>query len=762
MEPASTIDRFRGIGFIASYVPRPCGIATFTDDLANAVVQESRGRQPVIVAAMNDTPDGYAYPDRVKFAIRQDYTIDYSRAADFLNFSRIDVISLQHEFGIFGGEWGSNVLTLMRDLHRPVVVTCHTVIEEMEPFQKEIFREIVARAHKLVVMSRRASHMLENVYGARGEKIVHIPHGIHDVPFVDPNYYKDRFGIEGRRVILTFGLLHENKGIEYMIEALPAIVARHPRTTYLVLGATHPQVIARDGEAYRLMLQRRVRELGLEEFVLFHPRYVELDELLEYLGAAEVFVSPYINKEHSTSGALAYAMGSGKAVVSTPYWYAEELLADGRGRLVPFCDPDGLADAITSLFDDEVALSVVRKKAYTYARRMMWPAVARSYLELFDDVRSHVPKTMPTASAVKRPISATNLPVPKLDHLLRLSDDTGPARFARHTVPDWSHGYRLEEAATVLVTSAKYHEVFGDKAAARLTETCLALLQILVGTGEKVAEGLDYTRRKTGSASEAAIGKTIWALGYLVNRKTSLLVEPAHDLFHQLSPHARLAEPQAIAYALLGAANYLQRLPGALQVRRYLADNADTLLAECGDPCGMQDREWPDRAVIVQALVAAGTTLGDERIRQCARSLINELRETTANGTVFARPGKNSEGEELPVVAATFIEALSAAFHDTHDPELLGPIRSAADWFLGANCLGQALYDFKTGGCHDALTPSGPNRNQGTMATAFCILAFSTLHELAGSDAATLFEQPAQIDRHLFTTIKSVSKSESA
>ncbi|MDH3215433.1 MAG: glycosyltransferase family 4 protein [Candidatus Krumholzibacteria bacterium] len=751
MEPPSGIDRFRGIGFISSYVPRPCGIATFTDDLANAVVQESRGRQSVIVAAMNDRPQGYAYPNRVKFEIRQDYTVDYSRAADFLNFSRIDVLSLQHEYGIFGGEYGANVLTLMRDLHRPVVVTCHTVVQDADPAKKEVFDEIAARADKLVVMSARAGQLIEDIHRVRRDKIVHIPHGIHDVPFIDPNYFKDKFGVEGRRVILTFGLLHENKGIEYMIEALPDIVAKHPRTTYLVLGVTHPAIVRRDGEAYRLMLQRRVRELGLEEYVLFHPRYVELDELLEYLGAAEIFVSPYIHEEHSTSGALAYAMGSGKAVVSTPFWYAKELLAEQRGSLVPFNDPEALSREIISLLDDEVTLNAIRKRAYTFCRSMVWPAVARGYLELFDQVRSQVPKTLPTASAMKSPISASNLPVPKLDHLLRLSDDTGPAHYARHTLPDWVHGYHLEDAANVSVASSKYHEVFGDAAAVRLTETCLALLQTLVGTGETVAQGLDYTRQRMGNASQVDIGKAIWALGFLVNRKSWLVVEPAYDLFHQLLPHANLTEPQGVAYALLGAANYLQRFPGALEVRRYLTSSAARLRADCGESCGLQVWPWPDRAVVAQALTAAAAALMDDGIRTCASSMIEQLRETTSNGTVFLKPGENPEGEELPIVAATFIEAVGSAFRNTRERELLEPIRSAADWFLGANRVGQALYDFKTGGCHDALTPSGPNRNQGTQATAFCILAFTSLHELAGSDAgSTLLDATPTSEGSLF------------
>jgi glycosyltransferase involved in cell wall biosynthesis len=357
-----------GIAFVGDYLPRNCGIATFTHDLAEAVARQTGRNQPVIVVAMNDTPKGYAYPDRVKFEVRQDYQIDYSRAADFLNFSRIDVVCLQHEYGIFGGDWGSNLLTLLRDLHRPFIVTCHTVFRDTQPVQKEVFEEIAARAAYLIVMSDLAVSMLQDIYKVPSEKIMLIPHGIHDVPFIDPSFYKDKFGVEGRDVLLTFGLLHRKKGIEYMIEALPAIAERHPKVTYLVLGATHPHVVKQEGESYRLSLQRRVRELGLEDHMLFHPRFVELDELLEYLGATDICVTPYLNLEQITSGALAYAMGSGKAVVSTPYGHAKELLSDGRGRLVPLRDSEALSREINALLDDEVVMSSVRKKAYMHTR----------------------------------------------------------------------------------------------------------------------------------------------------------------------------------------------------------------------------------------------------------------------------------------------------------------------------------------------------------------------------------------------------------
>ncbi len=740
-ETSDTLQPARGIAFLASYLPRACGIATFTKDLSDAVTLQAGRHQSVIVTAMNDLAEGYNYPDRVKFEVRQDHQVDYSRAADFLNFSGIEVLSLQHEYGIFGGKWGTNVLTLLRDLHRPVVVTCHTVLQQPDPVQKEVFLEIAARAKKLVVMSEKAFSFLDDVYNIDREKIVLIPHGIHDVPFIDPNYYKDKFGVEGRRLLLTFGLLSRNKGIEYMIEALPRIVEKHPKTTYLVLGATHPGVVREEGESYRLGLQRRVRELGLEEHVLFHPRFVELDELLEYIGATDIFIAPYLNLDQITSGALAYAAGAGKAVVSTPFWHAEELLADGRGRLVPPEDSEALSREVLSLLDNEVELNAMRKRGYMYCRNHVWSSVARQYLDVFDEIARHGSKSVVLATAMRRPIAPTNLPAARIDHLKRLCDGTGPAHHARHAIPDWSHGYRLEDAAGVLVASTRYHDIYNDPESLALAEINTALLQTLIGDGRNVTGALDYTRKPTEKASETDVAKGLWALGYLAHRGPSTLAEPAIEMFHQLMDNASIQQPRAAAYAVLGAANYMNRFPGAFQIKRFMSRQAKTVVDFCSDP-GWIDRwghaDWP---IAVQALAVAAGILEDDKLRDLYRKLLTAIREVTSDGTRFPDTDPGAPPEELPVTAAVFIEALGAAYRDEGDEELILVIRSAVDWFLGANQLEQPVYDFATGGCHDALTAAGVNRNQGMESTLYCLLAFLTLQRLA---SVTLEEESPQ------------------
>lgn len=653
-----------------------------------------------------------------------------------MNFGRLDGVSLQHEYGIFGGEAGANVLTLVRDLHRPFVVTCHTVLEEPSRAQREVLAEIAARASRVVVMNERAFAFLEHRYGVPREKTALIPHGVHDVPFVDPNYYGDELGVAGRRVLLTAGLRSRNKGIEHVIEALPAIVALHPKVTYVVLGATHPAVLRDEGESYRLELQRRVRTLGLEGHVLFHPRFVEIDTLLEYIGAADIFLTPYLNMDQITSGALTYAMGSGKASVSTPFFHAVELLADGRGRLVPPRDSAAIAKVVSELLGDEVALSAMRKKAYLYCRSMIWPVVAGAYMKLFDEVRSRAPATVPMGAGVARPISPSNIPQPRLDHLLALSDDTGLAHHARRAVPDWRYGYHLEDAAAGLVAATRFHATFASKGAEALAGRCFALVQYLVTGPDGPSEGLDYARNRLGAASDVALGKAAWAVGYAVSHGKSMLAEAAYDIFDDLMRAAPFRDARATAYATLGAANYLERYPGASGIRRALTACAG-LLSDATATEGWQERwQSDDHGVAAQALAVASSALGRGDLLERATALAAGLLEETREGTLFTKPGENPDEEESAASATAFIEALSALHHARPDPALLRPIRAAADWFLGANRRGEALYDFATGGCYDALSASGLNRNQGTEATTACLIAMLTLNELAGAQAA--------------------------
>ncbi len=389
----------RNIALVGTYLPRPCGIATFTRDLAEAIAGEIGKNQRVVAVAMNDSAGGYDYPDRVRCQVQQESDLDYFKAVDFLNSSDVDVVNLQHEYGIFGGECGSKVLDLIDKIRKPLIVTCHTVKNQPDPVKREVLAKIAAKADKLVVMSQAAFKIFEGVYGTTRDKIVYTPHGIHDTPFVEPAPYKVRLGLDGRQVLLTFGLLHPSKGIEYMLEALPSIVEKHPELTYVVLGATHPAILRDEGDGYRQSLERRVDELGMREHVLLENRFVELSELQEYLGACDILVTPYTKLDQITSGVLPYAMGKGRAVVSTPYWHAKDLLTNGRGRIVPDRDAPALAREIIGLLDDPEMLRSVWKEAYAYSRSMTWSAVARTYVRLFDEVCERDTRVKPMVAA---------------------------------------------------------------------------------------------------------------------------------------------------------------------------------------------------------------------------------------------------------------------------------------------------------------------------------------------------------------------------
>ena len=354
-----------------------------------------------IALPVNDIEEGYAYPPRVRFELTEKDIESYRRAADFLNINNVDLVSLQFEYGIFGGRAGSHVLALLRELRMPIVTTLHTILREPDPDQRRVLEAVAALSDRMIVMSQRGSEMLQEIYRVAAEKIDVIPHGIPDVPFVDPSFHKDLFGIEGKLVLLSFGLLSANKGIENVIAALPAIVARFPNVVYLILGATHPHVIQHEGETYRLSLQWLAQEKGVEGNVIFYNRFVSLEELVEFIGAADIYITPYLNAAQIVSGTLAYTLGAGKAIVSTPYWYAEEMLADGRGALVPFKDPAALADQVIDLLDNETKRHAMRKRAYLFGRAMIWPQVAHRYMESFSRARAERRHFIPPGLAAK-------------------------------------------------------------------------------------------------------------------------------------------------------------------------------------------------------------------------------------------------------------------------------------------------------------------------------------------------------------------------
>jgi glycosyltransferase involved in cell wall biosynthesis len=386
--PAPGDSRPVRIAVVGNHLPRQCGIATFTTDLCDALTAEY-GASGLRVAAVNDRQSSYVYPARVRNVIVEGDPASYRATANSLNAGNVDLVCLQHEYGIFGGKAGSHVLELLEHLNMPVVTTLHTVLRLPDPDQRRVMQQIAARSERLIVMSEYSSRTLQDVFKVSAAKIELIPHGIPDLPFVEPALYKDALAISGKLVLLTFGLLSPNKGFENVIQAMPRILARHKNAVYVIAGATHPHVRAREGDRYRDQLQAMARELGVEREVIFHNRFVSPQEMASLVGSADIYVTPYCHVAQAVSGTLAYAMGAGKAIISTPYWHAAELLSDGRGALVPFENPPAIADAAIELLDNEAARQAMRKRAYLYARKMVWNRVAQSYMNCFSEVQPH-------------------------------------------------------------------------------------------------------------------------------------------------------------------------------------------------------------------------------------------------------------------------------------------------------------------------------------------------------------------------------------
>jgi glycosyltransferase involved in cell wall biosynthesis len=367
------------IAFVGDHLPRKCGIATFTSDLLTAV-QSAHPQSQCLAVSVNDIPGGYEYPEVVRFEIEEQDLSSYLRAADFLNISNVDIVCLQHEFGIFGGPAGGHILAFLRELRIPVVTTLHTVLREPRADQRRVMQELISLSTRVVVMTELGRRMLQDTYEAPPDKIDLIAHGIPDVGFVDPTYFKDQFGVEGRVVLLTFGLLSPNKGIEYVLNALPQILEEFTDVVYIVLGATHPNELREHGEAYRVSLEMLAKKNKIEKNVIFYNDFVELENLKEFIGAADLYITPYLNEAQITSGTLAYTFGAGKAVVSTPYWHAAELLAEDRGVLVPFRDAQAIAREVIALLRDDTRRHAMRKNAYRIGREMVWSNVAQLYM----------------------------------------------------------------------------------------------------------------------------------------------------------------------------------------------------------------------------------------------------------------------------------------------------------------------------------------------------------------------------------------------
>jgi glycosyltransferase involved in cell wall biosynthesis len=755
------ISETRRIAFLADYLPRKCGIATFTSDLLAAVATEYRHSQCLAVP-VNDIKGGYDYPDVVRFEIEEQDLSSYQRAADFLNIGNVDMVCVQHEFGIFGGPAGSHLLALLRELRMPVVTTLHTLLREPSNDQRRVMQELIARSTRLVVMAERGRLMLQEVYQAPPAKIDLIPHGIPDMPFVDPNYYKDQFGVEGRMVLLTFGLLSPNKGIEHVLNALPTILEEFPDVVYVVVGATHPNELREQGEAYRLGLERLAKKNKIDRNVIFYNRFVELEELKEFIGAADLYVTPYLNEAQITSGTLAYAFGAGKAVVSTPYWHAAELLAEDRGVLVPFGDADAMARAVIELLRENTRRHAMRKNAYKLGREMVWSNTARLYWRSFELARlegaAQSRKSFATKTLDQQP---RVLPEMKLQHLSRMTDSTGLFQHAILTVPNFSEGYCTDDNARAFILAVLLDELEEEQERTRtLATTYAAFLNHAFdpATG-RFHNHLSFDRRWLDQqGSEDCHGRALWALGLGVGRSLHRSFQVlGGQLFAQALPAlAGFTSPRAWAFGLLGIHEYLRRMSGDRQVdqsREALTARLMELFDRSARP------NWPwfeedltyDNAKLAHALILSGRATGQPAVFERGLDALRWLAEvqTSENGHFrpigsngfYRREGPRAHFDQQPIEAQAMVSACLEAYRATADSWWYEEAHRAFDWFLGWNDLGLELYSPRTGGCRDALHVDRVNGNQGAESTLAFLLSLAEMRIV--QNAVTVFSEPA-------------------
>ena len=757
MQPASAI---RKVAFLGDYLPRKCGIATFTTDLRCAIAAEFPTLQCLVVP-VNDQASGYDYPPEVRFEIAEQDLPSYLRASDFLNITDVDVLSVQHEFGIFGGTAGSHVLALLSELRMPIVTTLHTILREPNADQMRVMRDLIRFSTRLVVMSERGRELLRQVYHAPEAKIDLTPHGIPNMPFADPNYFKDEFGVAGKNVLLTFGLLSPNKGIEFALRALPDIIREFPNIVYVVLGQTHPHLLRNEGEAYRLSLERLAADLGVQKHVVFFNRFVELEELMRFIGAADIYLTPYLTEAQITSGTLAYAFGAGNAVISTPYWHAAELLTAERGKLVPFRDAKAIAVAVVELLRDEPLRHAMRKNAYRLGRNMVWSQVAQLYAKSFEQARQDHNfvgrKSSPIKTLDEQP---GQLPELKLDHLFRMSDSTGIFQHASFTVPNFVEGYCTDDNARALVLALMLQKLGrGSPRLGAQAATYAAFLNHAFDRPRgRFRNFMSFERHWLEEVgSEDCQGHALWALGLCVAQAGQGSFQMlAAELFEQALPVAAdFTSPRAWAFTLIGIDEYLSRLSGdrrANQIRETLTAR----LVQRFVDAATEDWQWFEDSVsytnakLPHALILSGRCMNNPAMLELGlKSLRWLMKIQTSEAGAFRPIGSNGffpRGKERalfdqqPIEAQATVSACIEAYQATSDMFWVAEARRAFEWFLGRNDLGLALYDPGTGGCRDGLHMDRLSQNQGAESTLAFLLALAEKQALQNTLAS--FKEP--------------------
>jgi glycosyltransferase involved in cell wall biosynthesis len=741
------------IVFIGNYLPRRCGIATYTTHLYESIAQHVTNTDCWVVA-MNDQPEGYSYPPQVRLQINQDQLNEYSLAADLLNLNHVGVVCVQHEYGIFGGERGSFIIELLSNLKMPIVTTLHTLLKDPTDRERDIILQLAELSDRLVVMSERSVDFLRDIYKVAVEKIALIPHGIPDVPLIESSAYKDKFGVSEKKVLLTFGLLSPGKGIETVIDALPEIVKAHPDVIYMMVGATHPHLKAEQGEDYRISLHLRAKTLGIEDYVVFHDNFVADEDLIEFIGAADIYITPYLNEAQIISGTLAYALGMGKAILSTPFWHAQELLADGRGRLFPFRDQVQLAREVINLLDHPDKLRAIQHKAYDYSRQMTWSNVGSRYIETFDQARRHpLRKSVPVGELGPLGLRQQPLPEIKFDHLLRMTDGVGMLQHSKFTIPNREHGYCVDDNARALIVAVTARDFQPRDASLKgLTTTYLSFLDHAFNSASGLFRNfMSYDRCwLEEKGSEDSHGRALWGLGVASTLgRNEGQASHAADLFQRALPAVEyFTSPRAVAFTVIGIHAFLSGNHENGQVEPLCRVLSDKLMQWFGN---LSSEDWPwceetltyDNARLPQALLLSGQWLGDDEMIQTAMRALTWLKEiqhdetgcyfaAIGNHGWFSRGGVKAQFDQQPIEAAAMVDACVEAFDISRDEDWITYAYRCLNWYQGDNEVNISLYDHATGGCRDGLQEHSVNENQGAESTLCWLMALLTIYKHRG------------------------------
>lgn len=731
------------LAFIATYPPRECGIGTFTRHLYDSMITKNdKGEysHEGIVVAVNDLDLTYDYPEEVKLVIRQEYQQDYLEAVKFINLSGSDVCILEHEFGILGGQNGVYILPLLHRLEIPLIVTLHTILKTPSYNEKAVLQEICKMAHKVVVMSHKAIEFLMSIYNVPESKIIYIEHGVPDIHF-DQKKSKEEFKLENKKLLLTFGFIGRNKGIETVIKALPEVVARHPNVIYVVLGKTHPNVLRHSGEEYRVFLMRLVNSLHLENHVIFLNEFINERDLFKYLCASDIYITPYLNEAQITSGTLSYAVGVGLAVISTPYWHAAELLAEGRGLLFNFGDSVQLASTLTELLDNPQELANLKKNAYDHGRKITWSRTGEKYVALAEMLYKTERKVVEKEDNV---LDLLVLPPFSLTHINRLTDDTGIIQHAKFGIPNLKEGYCLDDNARALLMVLMAYRQMKDMRALELSPIYLSYIHYMQNADGTFRNFLSFSRNFLDEVgSEDSFGRTIWALGYLLeNAPNDAYYQTARLIFFNAAPNfEKMKSVRGIANTIIGICYYLKSNRSDDTMTERLRNMANKLLEHYQeDP----KHEWNwfesllayDNGILPLALLHSAELLNDERITRTAISSMNFLTKHTlkdsylsiiGNEKWFKKDGDRSVFAQQPIDAMAMVLMYHQAFHITKNKDFLNKLYTSFLWFLGENDLRMSLYDFETQGCCDGFESYGVNRNQGAESSLSYLISYLTV-----------------------------------